>query len=166
MLKQSLIVLAGLSVATVVQANPTIRGTVESKCSVYTTTQGVYGNPSPGVLSTDPADGGVSPVVRYDVAIGNYYYGVISYPISFSSSPSITSSAIAWDGSVEVSQVSAAEMSAYDNDVITYDNTYQYDLTEAGSTWFKISSEADYGYDQALPAGTYVASVVAECIAK
>lgn len=167
MFKQSLLVLVGLSIATVAYAdNPTIRGTVQSKCAVYTTTQGVYGNPSPGVLSTAAADGGVQPIVRYDVAIGDYYYGKISYPTSFSSSPSITSSAVAWTGSVSVNQVSVPAMSAYTNTVVTYDNTYQYDLTEAGSTWFKISSEADYGYDQALPAGTYVASVVAECIAK
>lgn len=167
MFKKKLMVIIGLLVSTAVYAdNPTIRGTVASKCSVYTTTQGVYGNPSPDVLSTATADGGVQPVVRYDVAIGNYYYGRISYPTSFTSSPTITNSAVDWTGSVEVSQVSVPTMSAYDNNVVTYDNTYQYNLTEAGSTWFKISSEASYGYNQALPAGTYVTSVIAECIAK
>lgn len=146
--------------------NPTIRGTVASKCSVYTTTQGVFGNPSPDVLSTAAAAGGVQPIVRYDVAIGDYYYGKITYPNSFTSSPTIISSAVEWTGEVDVSQVSVPAMSAYTNDVVVYDNTYQYDLTEAGSTWFKIASVATYGYNQAFPAGSYVANVVAECIAK
>jgi len=146
--------------------NPTIRGTVASKCSVYTTTQGVFGNPSPDVLSTAPASGGVQPIVRYDVAIGDYYYGRITYPNSFTSSPTLTSSAVEWVGDVDVSQVSVPAMSAYTNDVVTFDNTFQYDLTEAGSTWFKVSSSATYGYNQAFPAGSYVANVVAECIAK
>jgi hypothetical protein len=146
--------------------NPTIRGTVASKCSVYTTTQGVYGNPSPDVLSTAPASGGVQPIVRYDVAIGNYYYGKITYPNAFTSSPTLTTSAVDWVGDVDVSQVSVPAMSAYTNSVVTYDNTFQYDLTEAGSTWFKVSSSATYGYNQAFPAGSYVANVVAECIAK
>lgn len=146
--------------------NPTIRGTVASKCSVYTTTQGVYGNPSPDVLSTAPASGGVQPIVRYDVAIGDYYYGRITYPNSFTSSPTLTTSAVDWVGDVDVSQVSVPAMSTYTNSVVTYDNTFQYDLTEAGSTWFKVSSSATYGYNQAFPAGSYVANVVAECIAK
>lgn len=167
MLKKLLTLIVGITAATATYAdNPTIRGTVASKCSIYTTTQGVYGNPSPDTLSTAPADGGVQPIVRYDVAIGNYYYGKISYPVSFTTSPTLITSAVEWTGSVDVSQVSVPAMSAYTNNVITYDNTYQYDLTQAGSTWFKISSEANYGYNQALPAGTYVASVTAECIAK
>ena len=167
MFKKILVTMAALSIATIAHAdNPTIRGTVASKCSVYTTTQGVYGNPSPDVLSTAAASGGVQPIVRYDVAIGDYYYGKITYPNSFTSSPTITSSAVDWVGEVDVSQVSVPAMSAYTNDVVVYDNTYQYDLTEAGSTWFKISSSATYGYNQAFPAGSYVANVVAECIAK
>ena len=167
MFKKVLIVMASLSAATMAHAdNPTIRGTVASKCSVYTTTQGVFGNPSPNTLSTAAADGGVQPIVRYDVAIGNYYYGRITYPTSFTSSPNLTSSALEWDGDVDVSQVSVPGMSVYTTNAITYDNTVQYDLTLAGSTWFKISSEATYGYNQAFPAGSYVASVVAECIAK
>ena len=167
MLKKVLIVTAVLSATTAAYAdNPTIRGTVASKCSVYTTTQGVYGNPSPDVLSTAVAAGGVQPIVRYDVAIGDYYYGKITYPTSFTSSPTLTSSAVEWTGEVDISQVSVPAMSAYTNNVVTYDNTFQYDLTEAGSTWFKISSAANYGFNQAFPAGSYVANVVAECIAK
>ena len=167
MFKKVLIVMASLSAATMAHAdNPTIRGTVASKCSVYTTTQGVFGNPSPNTLSTAAADGGVQPVVRYDVAIGNYYYGRITYPTSFTSSPNLTSSALEWTGDVDVSQVSVPAMSAYTTNAVAYDSTIQYDLTLAGSTWFEISSEATYGYNQAFPAGSYVASVVAECIAK
>lgn len=164
---KKVLILATLSTATMAHAdNPTIRGTVASKCSVYTTTQGVFGNPSPDVLSTAPTAGGVQPVVRYDVAIGDYYYGKITYPDSFTSSPNITSSAVDWVGDVDVSQVSVPAMSAYTNNVVVYNNTFQYDLTEAGSTWFKVSSVATYGYNQAFPAGSYVANVVAECIAK
>jgi len=164
---KKVLILAILSTATMAHAdNPTIRGTVASKCSVYTTTQGVFGNPSPDVLSTAPAAGGVQPIVRYDVAIGDYYYGRITYPDSFTSSPNITSSAVDWVGDVDVSQVSVPAMSAYTNNVVVYNNTFQYDLTEAGSTWFKVSSVAKYGYNQAFPAGSYVANVVAECIAK
>jgi hypothetical protein len=34
-------------------------GNVESKCVVTPDTSGVYGNPTPDVLSSDPTDGGV-----------------------------------------------------------------------------------------------------------
>jgi hypothetical protein len=37
-------------------------------------------------------------------------------------------------------------------------------MTVAGSTWFKISSVADYGYNKSFPAGQYTAVVEAECI--
>ena len=33
-----------------------------------------------------------------------------------------------------------------------------------GSTWFKVTSNATYGYNSAFPAGTYTAIAVAECI--
>ena len=62
-----------------------ITGVVTSRCVIYTETPGVYGNPSPGVLSTAPADGGVQPVVRYDVVQGGFYKAVIGTPTSFSS---------------------------------------------------------------------------------
>jgi hypothetical protein len=61
--------------------------------------------------------------------------------------------------------VSDAGMSAYDTDKIEYDNTTEVDLSIAGSTWFKVSSEADYGYSKALPGGTYTSIVEANCIA-
>lgn len=68
-------------------ADVPITGNVESKCVITTDTPGVYGNPTPNVLSTAPTDGGVDPIVRYDVIIAEAYKAVISYPESFSSSP-------------------------------------------------------------------------------
>jgi len=47
-----------------------ITGNVESKCQINTDINGVFGNPSTGTLSTLPADGGVMPIIRYDVALG------------------------------------------------------------------------------------------------
>ena len=49
---------------------------------------------------------------------------------------------------------------------VTYQNTTEYDLTVAGSTWFKTSSTATNGGDKAFPSGTYRSVVQAECIAK
>lgn len=142
-----------------------ITGTVESKCSVYTTTEGVYGNPNPSTLSTSAADGGVEAIIRMDVASGDYYVGRITHPNQFSSSPSLSDS-VTWTGDVTVSQVSDPLMSGYDTDKVTYNNVHEYDLTVAGSTWFKVSSTATYGVGKSLPAGTYTAIATAECIAK
>ena len=142
-----------------------IIGNVESKCVIQTDTTGVYGNPSPSNLSTDTADGGVEPIVRYDVAQADYYKAVISYPESFSQSPSLEDT-VTWTGSVSVDAVSDTNMSSYDTNKIEYNNTTEYDLTIAGTTWFAISSEADYGFDKAFPGGTYRGIVTAECIAQ
>jgi hypothetical protein len=57
-------------------------------------------------------------------------------------------------------------MSAYDTNKVTYDATSEFDLTIAGSTWFNVVSTAAYGFNKALPGGTYRAVVQAECIAK
>ena len=141
-----------------------ITGTVESKCLVTTDTVGIYGNPTPNILSTDGADGGVEPIVRYDVIIADYYKARITHPNSFSESPSL-SDVVTWTGSTSVAEVSDAGMSAYDTDKIEYNNVTEVDLSIAGSTWFKVASEADYGYDKAFPAGTYRTVVSAECIA-
>ena len=147
-------------------ANETpIVGNVSSKCSIYTDKAGVYGNPTPDELSTLAADGGVLPVIRYDVSIADYYTAKISWPNAFSSSPTLTD-AIAWDGEIEVSNTSDAGMSGYEAAKIEYENHTEYDLTVAGSTWFKVTSEAIYGVGKALPGGEYKANVVAECIAK
>jgi len=139
-------------------------GNVEAKCVIVTDTPGVYGNPTPSELSTDAADGGVTPIIRYDVIQANFYKAVITTPVSFSSSPTL-SDVVNWQGLVEVSNVSDAGMSAYDNDKRTYENVTEFDLTIAGSTWFKATTKADYGYNKAFPSGTYRAVVNAECIA-
>ena len=116
-------------------------------------------------MSTDTADGGVEPIVRFDVAQADYYKAVISYPESFSQSPSLDDT-VTWTGDVSVDQVSDTDMSGYDTNKVEYNNTTEYELTVAGTTWFAISSEADYGFDKAFPGGTYRAIVTAECIAQ
>lgn len=158
--------IAAMGIASAVNAaDIPIVGTVQAKCSIYTDTQGVYGNPSPNELSTAAADGGVQPVVRYDVSAADYFYGRVTYPTMFTSSPALNDS-VAWTGNVEVQEVSDPLMSDYDTDKVTYDNVHQYDLTIAGTTWFKISSTASYGFNKAFPAGEYRALVTAECVAK
>ena len=141
-----------------------ISGTVSSKCVVTTDTVGVFGNPAPSVLSTAQVDGGVQPIIRYDVIQANFYKARIIAPNNFSESPSLDD-VINWTGDVSVGEVSDAAMSAYDTNKIQYDNVTEVDLTVAGSTWFTVDSIASYGYDKALPAGSYRAVVGAECIA-
>lgn len=141
-----------------------ITGTVSSKCIIYTETPGIYGNPSPGTLSTLPADGGVQPVIRYDVLQSGYYKAVITTPNTFTSSPPLTDN-VTWTGSVDVSRVTNAAMSAYSTNKITYNNTTEIVLSVPGSVWFKAESKAEYGYNKAFPAGTYRAMVTASCIA-
>jgi hypothetical protein len=142
-----------------------IEGTVQAKCVIRTDRNGIYGNPIASKLSTTPADGGVTPIVRYDVALAGYYIARITHPTSFSTSPTLTDT-VAWEGGSSVSSVSAAGMSAYDAAKVEYDATTEFDLTVAGTTWFKVDSEADYGYDKAFPAGTYRSVIQADCIAK
>jgi hypothetical protein len=143
-----------------------INGTVQPKCSVYTETQGVYGNPLPNKLDTLPASGGTKASIRYDVAQANFYLARITHPDSFSSSPTLDD-AVAWTGSSVVGQVSVAAMSDYEAaKVISPVNVTTFDLTLAGSTWFTVSSTATYGYNKALPAGNYTAIIKADCIAK
>lgn len=142
-----------------------IEGNVASKCIINTDVGGVYGNPSPDKLSTASTDGGVQPVIRFDVAVADYYMARIITPTSFSTSPSLTD-VVSWTGSVATGEVSDAGMSAYDASKVTYDATSEFDLTIAGSTWFNVSSVAEYGYGRAFPGGTYRAVVQAECIAQ
>lgn len=148
-----------------VAANTPIQGTVESKCVIQTDTTGVYGNPSPSVLSTDPTAGGVNPIVRYDILAADHYKAVISYPNTFSSSPELAD-VTNWSGDIKVGQTSDALMSGFETNKVSYNNTVEFDLTVAGSVWFDIDSAADYGYDKSFPAGDYTAMVVAECIAQ
>lgn len=147
-------------------ANETpISTTVSSKCSIFTSTTGVYGQPSPSRLSTAASDGGVQPIIRIDVSAADFYLANISFPTSFSNSPTLTDS-VAFTGSVTLGDVSDTGMAGYDTDKITFDNTHQYDLTVAGTAYFKISSQADYGDNKSFPAGNYTAIVESECIAK
>lgn len=155
--------MAALILATGALAQTEIIGTVDSKCVIISETPGIYGNPNPYQLSTTPADGGVQPIIRYDVLAAEYYKAVIQHPIDFSSAPSLDD-VVNWTGDVEVSEVSDPLMSDYDTNKVTYNNAHEYELTVAGSTWFKISSTADYGFTKSFPAGTYTAIVQAECI--
>lgn len=142
-----------------------INGSVASKCVVQTTRAGVYAQPNPNELTTDTNDGGVAPIVRYDVTLADYYIAKISYPEAFSSAPTLND-VVNWTGDAEVEQVTDAGMSAYESAKVQYDNVTEFDLTIAGSTWFKVSSTATYGYDKSFPGGSYTAVVQAECIAK
>ena len=146
-------------------ADTTIVGNVQSKCVIHTDTAGVYGNPTADKLSTLSADGGVQPIIRYDVSIPGAYVAKITTPSSFSSSPSLNDN-VAWTGSVSVSSVSDAAMSDYDTNKVAYNDTSEFDLHTAGTTWFKATSTASYGYGKAFPGGEYRAVVQAECIAK
>lgn len=156
--------LAFMSTTAVANETPIV-GNVESKCSIYTDKQGVYGNPTSNILSTTPADGGVKPIIRYDVVQGGYYIAKISYPVDFSSSPSLSDS-VTWTGDITVKEVSDAAMADYETNKVSYNNTVEYDLTVTGTVWFDVDSTAEYGVNKALPAGSYTAVVTAECIAK
>ena len=111
---------------------------------------------------------GLAVLVAPEVAACQHRSQIVLKPVhqrnSFSESPSLND-VVTWTGSTSVAEVSDAGMSAYDTDKIEYNNVTEVDLSIAGSTWFKVSSEADYGYDKAFPAGTYRTVVSAECIA-
>ena len=149
----------------IASSNIPITGSVESKCVIQTDTDGVYGNPTADKLSTAVSDGGVLPVVRYDIVTANAYKAVISHPDSFSSSPTLTDT-VTWTGSTTLTSSSDSNMSAFNDNKVTYNNSSEFDLTIAGSAWFSVTSTAEYGYDKAFPAGTYSAMVTAECIAQ
>jgi len=151
--------------ASPVFATVNITGNVAAKCVIQTTKSGVYGNPIASKLSTTPSDGGVLPVIRYDVSIADSYTANITHPTSFSSSPTLTDT-LEWTGSTSVTQTSVSGMSAYNDAKVVVDNTSIFNLTLAGSTWFSTASSAVYGSAKPLPGGTYVAVVQAECIAK
>jgi hypothetical protein len=146
-------------------SNVEITGSVEAKCIIQTTKAGSYGNPIASKLSTTPADGGVLPIIRYDVSIADSYIASITHPTSFSSSPSLTDT-LAWTGSTSVTQTSVAGMSAYEAAKTVVGNTTNFNLTLAGSTWFSTASSATYGSAKPFPGGTYTAVVQASCIAK
>lgn len=163
---KSIITLSAIVVGSSAFAGETpIVGNVSTKCSIFTDRSGVYGNPTPDELSTASADGGVAPIIRYDVSVANYYIAKIRYPNSFTTSPSLVD-AVTWTGNVEVSATSDAGMAGYEAAKVTYDNVTEYDLTVAGTTWFEVNSTITYGVGKALPGGEYKSNVVAECIAK
>ena len=156
-----------LGVTSVYAGNIDITGTVQSRCIVNTDTPGVYGNPNAYTLTTLPASNGQLPIVRIDTSLANAYHAQISYPTSFSSSPSL-SDTVAWTGAVAVVQTSVSGMSAYQAASTTTGPMRQYALTLAGTTWFSVASQATYGGGQnkAFPGGSYKAVVLAECIAQ
>lgn len=143
-----------------------ITGSVQSRCVITTDTPGVYGNPNAYTLTTTPADGGVKPIVRYDVTLADAYYAQITTPTSFSQSPSLTETTT-WTGSTSVSAMSdSTNMGSYETNKVTFGQTTQYDLTATGSTWFESSSTVTNGGNKAFPGGTYTAVVEAVCVAQ
>ena len=152
-----------------VEANTNINGNVESRCTVNTDTVGYYGNPNAYTLTTLPASDGQVPVIRVDTSLANAYKAQISYPTSFSSSPSLGDS-VTWTGTVAYASGSVAGMSAYQAASTTANGGAMrtYNLTLAGTTWFDVTSVATYGggNNTAFPGGSYTAVVVAECIAQ
>jgi len=147
-------------------ADVPITGNVQSRCVITTDTPGVYGNPNAYTLSTAAVDGGVLPVVRYDVTLADAYYAEITTPTEFADSPSL-SDTVTWSGSTEVQSLSdATGMGSYETNKVVFGQTTQYDLTAAGSTWFKSTSTATYGGSKAFPGGSYTANIEAVCIAK
>ena len=160
--------LAGCSLFTSeAKAGTNIDGSVQSRCTVETDTPGTYGNPNAYTLTTLPASSGQEPIVRVDVSLANAYFAQVSYPTSFSSSPSLSDSTT-WTGAVTVAQTSSSDMSGYQAASTTTGAMRQYALTVAGTTWFDATSIATYGGGQnkAFPGGSYSAVVVAECIAQ
>ena len=163
MIKQLVLGTALISTTAMAVEAPIV-GRVMPKCTIYVDTVGVYGTPTPSKLSTARADGGVAPVIRFDVVNADTYKAVITTPTSFSSSPTLTDT-LAWTGSTTVTRMSDETMASYDTDKVVYEDTSEYNLTVAGSTWFTSESEVEYGYNKSLPGGTYKAEVVAECVA-
>lgn len=156
-----------LVATTAYAANIDITGTVQSRCIVNTDTPGVYGNPNAYTLTTLPASAGQVPIVRIDSSLANAYNAQISYPTSFSSSPSL-SDTTAWVGAVGVEQTSSADMSGYQAASTTTGAMRTYPLSIAGTTWFSVASTATYGGGQQkpFPGGSYKAVILAECIAQ
>lgn len=156
----------GFTAVNVAAESVPITGIVESRCIIQTDTSGVYGNPNAYTLTTDPSQGGVPAVVRFDVTLADAYYAKITAPTEFSSSPNLPD-VVTWAGDTQVDAVSDAQnMGTYESAKIEYGYTDQYDLTATGSTWFKTSSTAVLGGSRPFPGGAYTSLIVAECIAK
>jgi hypothetical protein len=165
MFKKALLTTLFVASTAQAQVDVPITGTVASKCVIVTDTAGIYGNPTSNKLSTDPADGGVVPIIRYDIIEADSYKAQISWPQEFTTSP-VLNDVVNWTGSTEVFEISDAEMSLFETNKVEWNNVTEFDLTIGGSVWFKVNSTADYGYDKSFPGGIYRAAVLAECIAK
>lgn len=163
---KKLIVATALAIGFTVSATEIpIRGLVTSKCIINVDTPGIYGNPTPEILSTVAADGGRPAVVRYDVIQAGYYKAIITTPDSFTSSPTLEDS-VAWTSDVDVSKITNASMSAYTTAKRVYNgNVTEIDLTVQGTVWFAATSKAQYGYNKSFPMGEYKSIVLAQCIA-
>lgn len=165
-MKKLLVLSVALTACSPAYATETpIVGNVQTRCLITTDTNGVFGNPLPGKLSTASADGGVVPIVRYDVTLADSYTAKVTTPTAFSSSPTLND-VVTWTGSTTVTKTTDAGMAAYETGKILYGSTTQYDLTIAGSTWFSSEASAVYGGSKSFPGGSYTALVLAECIAK
>ena len=164
--KASIIVAMSLFTLSAQAVDVPISGTVQSRCVITTATPGTYGNPNAYTLTTSASDGGVQPIVRYDVTLADAYYAQITTPTSFSTSPSLNDT-VTWTGSTEVSSVSdATNMAGYESAKTVSGQTTQFDLTATGSTWFKSTSVATNGGNKAFPGGNYSATIEAVCVAK
>ena len=143
-----------------------IDGSVESRCTVATV-PGIYGNPNAYTLTTDPASAGQVPVIRFDTTLADAYYAQVSYPTSFSSSPSLSDN-VTWTGAVSVKATGADGMSGYQAASTTSNGgaLRQYALSVAGSVWLQSTSIAVYGGNRAFPGGAYKSIVLAECVAQ
>jgi hypothetical protein len=166
-MKKLLLIPALAATASVAGASIPINGFIESKCVIQSDTPGRFGNPTVDELSTKAAEGGVMPIIRYDIITASKYKAVITTPTSFSNSPSLPDS-VNWTSTTVAGQMSDAAMSVFNTNKAIYNNghTTEFDLVKAGSVWFNVTSEAKYGVGKAFPSGNYTALIVAECIAK
>jgi hypothetical protein len=166
-MKKLLLIPALAATASVAGASIPINGFIESKCVIQSDTPGRFGNPTVDELSTKAAEGGVMPIIRYDIITASKYKAVITTPTNFSASPSLSDS-VDWTSTTVAGQMSDSEMSVFNSDKAIYNNghTTMFDLVKAGSVWFNVTSEAKYGVGKAFPSGNYTALIVAECIAK
>lgn len=148
-------------------ANTNITGNVESRCEVVTDIEGYYGNPSAFLLTTLPASNGQVPQIRITNTLANAYKAIVSYPTSFSSSPSLSNS-VAWTGAVAIASASSSDMSGYQAaSTVTNNGAMRtYNLTHAGTIYVTVTSTATYGGNKAFPGGQYVAVAEASCVAQ
>ena len=163
-MKKLLIALSLILSATPIMAAD-IDGTVESRCTIATTVDGKYGNPNAYTLTTDPASNGQVPVIRFDTTLADAYYAQVSYPTSFSSSPSLSDN-VTWTGAVTVKATGESGMSGYQTASTTTGAMRHYGLSVACAVWLQSTSVAVYGGNRAFPGGAYKAVVLAECVAQ